>query len=532
MNGLLKNIHESGKCMNRPVAAIDIGTNSFHMIIARADESGHIEILDREKVSVRLGSGGDDFDLILPDAQDRAVSVLKGFVQIARQHNALIHAVGTSAVREARNQDEFLKRVRRECGIRIHVIPGQEEARLIYIGILQALPVFDKKILMIDIGGGSTEYLIGRRGIPEFIQSLKMGAIRMTERYFPGGRVEPDAIDSCRTFIRYRLESMLELTRDRGESFSYDLVAGSSGTIKTVLDLTQRHLPDPNRQADTFTARDLDRIVDLLLSARTTEERIRKTGLDEKRADIITGGVLVLHESFRILNIDRMVYSPYALREGVLYEVLFRKKKRENLNEIRRTSVQFLARKFLGRNHSEDTARISLLLLHALNRAHLAHLVDQDLLEYGALLHNIGMAIGHAGHHKHGMYIIQNTDILLGFSTREIAFLAALARYHRKSLPSKNHPEFMALAEEDRSRLKLFAGILRVAIGLSRARQGVIREIVTERTDLRSLQLIVRLSKNPFRSTPDLSYALTSAEIRKELLEEALKLKIKIKIED
>lgn len=518
--------------MNRPVAAIDIGTNSFHMIIARADASGHIEILDREKVSVRLGSGGDDFDQIQPEAQDRAVAALKGFVQIARQQNALIHAVGTSAVREARNQDDFLKRVRRECGVRIHVIPGQEEARLIYLGILQALPVFEKKILTIDIGGGSTEYLIGKRGTPEFIQSLKLGAIRMTERFFPGGNVEAKAIEPCRTFIRYRLESMLELLGDRGESFSYEMAVGSSGTIKTVLDLVQRHLPDPNRTADTFTSRDLDRIVEMLLAAKTPEERIKKTGLDEKRADIITGGVLVLQESFRILHIDKMVYSPYALREGVLYEILFRKKKRENLNEIRRKSVQFLARKFLGRGPGEDTARICVLLLHALNEVHLAHLIDQDLLEYGALLHNVGMAIGHAGHHKHGMYIIQNTDILLGFSTREIAMLAALARYHRKSFPSKNHPEFQVLAEEDRARVRLFSGILRVAIGLSRAKQGVIREIVAERTDVRSLRLIVRLTKNPFRGTPDLSYALTSAEIRKELLEEALKLKIQVEIEE
>lgn len=517
--------------MNRPVAAIDIGTNSFHMIIARADPSGHIETLDREKVSVRLGSGGDDFEHIDPEAQDRAVTALKGFVQIARRHNALIHAVATSAVREARNQHDFLKRVRRECGLRIHVIPGQEEARLIYLGILQALPLFEKRILTIDIGGGSTEYLIGRRGMPEFVQSLKLGAIRMTERFFPSGVVLPAQVDPCRTFIRSRLESMLELLGERGESFAYDVAVGSSGTIKTVLELVNRLLPDADRPANTFSSADLDSIVDMLFDAKTQEERIKRFGLDEKRADIITGGILILQESFRILHIDRMVYSPYALREGVLYEVLFRKKKRDNLNEIRRKSVQFLAHKLTGRGPGEDTARISLLLLRALNSVQLAHLTDEDLLEYGAMLHNVGMSIAHAGHHKHGMYIIQNTDVLLGFSTREISILAALARYHRKSFPSKNHPEFLALAEEDRARVKLFAGILRIAIGLSRARQGAIRQITAKR-NARSLQLIVHVSKNRFRATPDLSYALNSAEIRKDLLEDTLKMKIEMSLED
>lgn len=517
--------------MNRPVAAIDIGTNSFHMIIARGDDRGNIQIIDREKQSVRLGQGGDDFDIIQDDARDRAIAALKGYVQIARSHNALIHAVGTSAVREARNQDDFIRRVRRECGIRINVIPGQEEARLIYLGILQALPVFDRRILMIDIGGGSTEYLTGIQGVPDFIQSLKLGAIRLTERFFPGGNVTTQGEKAARTFIRSRLESMLEMLKNRSQGLTYDVAVGSSGTIRAIQELVLSLYPDSSRPSTEFTARDLERVVDILLSADTPADRMKKTGLDSARADIIVGGAVLLNESFRILGIDRMQVSPYALREGVLYEVLFRKKKRENLNEIRRKSVNFLVRKVYGHDGTPEIARISLLILYALNRVQLAHTVDHDLLEYGAALHNIGVAIAHAGHHKHGMYIIQNTDVLLGFASREVNVLAAIARYHRKASPSRSHPEFAVLSEDDRERVRLFAGILRLAIGLARSEPGSIRDIEARRVDHRRLQLRLQLAKAAFRPTPDISFAIRSAELRKELLEETLNMKLTIEME-
>lgn len=517
--------------MNRPVAAIDIGTNSFHMIIARGDDRGNIHIIDREKQSVRLGQGGDDFDIIQDEARDRAIAALKGYVQIARSHNALIHAVGTSAVREARNQQEFIRSVRRECGIRIHVIPGQEEARLIYLGILQATAVFDRRILMIDIGGGSTEYLIGLRGEPEFIQSLKLGAIRLTERFFPGGNVTGQGEKAARTFVRSRLESMLELMKSRSPGLNFDVAVGSSGTIRAIQELVQSLLPDSGRPSTEFTARDLERVVDVLLSADTPAERMKKTGLDAARADIIVGGAVLLHESFRLLGIERMQVSPFALREGVLYEVLFRKKKRENLNEIRRKSVQFLVRKVYGHDGTPEIARISLLILYALNRVQLAHTVDHDLLEYAAALHNIGVGIAHAGHHKHGMYIIQNTDVLLGFASREVNILAAVARYHRKASPSRSHPEFAVLSDEDRERVRLFAGILRVAIGLARSDPGSIREIEARRVDHRRLQLRLLLAKGAFRPTPDLSFAVRSAELRRELLEETLNMKLTLEVE-
>ena len=516
--------------MKRPIAAIDIGTNSFHMIVARSDEFGSIEVLDREKVSVRLGSGGDDFDQIQSDAQDRAIHALRGFAEIARGHNALIHAVGTSAVREARNQKEFLKRVQRECGIQIHVIPGQEEARLIYLGVLQSLPLFEKQLLTIDIGGGSTEYLIGKAGQPQFIQSLKLGSIRMTERFCQGGVIEPKSIQPCRTFVRSRIESMLLAMKEKDTTLSFDSAVGSAGTIKTILELVNHEFSESNRLPGMFTKDELDKIVEKLLSIKTPAERIRKLGLDDKRADIIVGGAIILQESFQSLGITEMIYSPYALREGVLFEILFRKKKKDNLNAIRLNSVKFLARKFLGSRNSDDTARLSLMILTALHQSGLAHLTDEDLLEYGAILHNIGISIGHAGHHKHAMYIIQNTDTLLGFSNRDIAVIAAIARYHRKGYPKEEHIEFQSLSTEDQKRLTLFAGILRIAIGLSRAKPLSIQNISAAIIDDKNLKIEIKHDKSKLRSAPDLSYALSSADLRKGLLETALKRSIQIDV--
>ncbi|MBW7857588.1 MAG: Ppx/GppA family phosphatase, partial [Leptonema sp. (in: Bacteria)] len=412
--------------MKRPIAAIDIGTNSIHMIVAQSDSDGQIQALDREQQSVRLGSGGDSFDLIRPDAEERAIATLKGFAQIAHSHNAVIYAVSTSAVREAKNQSDFLRRVKRDCGIKVTVIPGQEEARLIYLGILQNLPVFEKRILMIDIGGGSTEYLIGQKRVPEFIQSLKLGAIRTTERFFANGEVNSKSINAARTFLRYRLESMKALM----PSLDFETVVGSSGTIKTILELISQ-----NRNSNIITRNDLDKIVDRLLSIKSAQERLKLLSLPEKRADIIVGGALILQESFRMLEIDQMIYSPFALREGVVYEILLRKNKKDDLNQIRKRSVLSLAKKFLNRTGQDDTPRISNLILLALYEIQKAHLVDQDLLEYGSILHNIGLTISHAGHHKHSMYIIQNSDTLLGFNSREINFIAALTRYHRKTSP-------------------------------------------------------------------------------------------------
>ncbi|MBL8020824.1 MAG: exopolyphosphatase, partial [Leptospirales bacterium] len=194
----------------KPIAAMDLGTNSFHLVVVQPDSQGRFEILSTEKEAVRLGSGGGDLDLILPDAMERGLVALKRFTAISRSMQAEIRAVATSAVREAKNSAEFLRQVKRECDLDVEVILGKEEARLIYLGILQCLPVYDKRVLTIDIGGGSTEYLIGKSGVPEFANSLKLGAIRLKDRFFEKGQVSERRIAECRQFIQIALTGVRE----------------------------------------------------------------------------------------------------------------------------------------------------------------------------------------------------------------------------------------------------------------------------------------------------------------------------------
>src|SRR5262245_483578 len=210
------------------LAAIDVGTNSIHLVVARVvSGGGPFEIVAREKEMVRLGSGGGDMKRLSPDAIERGVATLLRFKQIADISGAPVRAVATSAVREAENHDEFVRRARHEAGVEIEVISGIEEARLIHLGVLQSLPVFDRRLLLCDIGGGSTELLIGQRGEVLASRSLKLGAVRLTTRFFPGERVHPGAVSACRTFVR----SVLRAFTKEIETHGYEVAVGSSGTI-------------------------------------------------------------------------------------------------------------------------------------------------------------------------------------------------------------------------------------------------------------------------------------------------------------
>ena len=194
--------------MGENLAAIDIGTNSLHLVVARFDDEGHFEVIADEKESVRLGSGGGDMKELAPDAIDRGIAALARFRQVADISEAPVTAVATSAVREAENAEEFIERARDEAGVEVEVISGVEEARLIQLGILQAVPVFDRRLLLIDIGGGSTEVLVGEQGETLAVRSFKLGAIRLTRRFFKTDRLHPGAVDACRRHVRAMLGPM------------------------------------------------------------------------------------------------------------------------------------------------------------------------------------------------------------------------------------------------------------------------------------------------------------------------------------
>ena len=289
--------------MTDVLAALDIGTNSFHLVVARTGSSDRFEVIAREKELVRLGSGSADMRTLEPDAIERGIAALGRLGQVAAAHGADLYAVATSAVREADNATEFIRRAREDAGVDVQVISGPEEARLIHLGVLQAVPVFDRRLLLIDIGGGSTEILIGQEGETLSVVSLKVGALRLTQRFFRSNRLHPSAVDSCRRWLQATLAPVARQVRRHG----FDVAVGSSGTIATLCAMANaRAGHDAPRTFNNFVldVSELDAVVDDLIDAETLDKRRKLPGLDPSRADIILAGALIAQETLAALDAE------------------------------------------------------------------------------------------------------------------------------------------------------------------------------------------------------------------------------------
>ena len=507
-------------------AAIDLGTNSFHLLVAEVNAEGRLEILTREKEPVRLGSGSGDMTELDPDAIDRGIDCLKRFKKIADTFNADITAVATSATREAANKEVFVNRARKEAGINVSVISGVEEARLIHLGVLQAVPVFKKQVLVIDIGGGSTESIIGMRGKVIDARSQKLGHIRLTERFFADGRIRKGSVEECRTYIR---SFLAPVARDLSK-IGFETAVGSSGTIGAIAGIIEhRKGREPNRSVNnvTFTSADLAETIDELLAAKTAKQRLVVGGLDEGRADVIVGGALLLEGLFETLDIKEMTVSSYALREGVLLDQVRRGNKESfhHLSDLRRERVLRLADAFHeDLDHVLHATDLSLEIFDATHSLHGLGLAQRDLLESAGMLHNVGLFVSHAAHHKHSYYVIRNSDQLVGFTEQELELIAQVARYHRKSLPKPKHVEYMSLRAEDRQTVSTLAGMLRVGIALDRTRSAVVADVECE-LSANGRTIIV---KPAIRKKADASLELYTARERCDLLAVALKKHVEI----
>ncbi len=512
-----------------PVAAIDIGTNSFHLVVARPTENNRFEILDREKDVVRLGSGSGDMKKLEPDAIERGVAALARFRRIADSFGAEIHAVATSAVREAENRRDFLDAALEEAGVHVEVISGVEEARLIHLGVLQAVPVYDQRVLVVDIGGGSTEFVVGRGREVLDARSLKVGAIRITERFFRREPVKKKAVEDARTYVRSYLPPVKRMVAGRG---GFEVAVGSSGTILNVAEMIRaRRGDEPVRQVgnSSFTVKELGEVVDDLAGRPKVSDRADVPGLDPRRADIILGGVIVLEQVMKVLGIEEMVLSDFALREGVLLDVLSRRQSGElgHLGNLRYQSVQHLATLTPDEKvHCERIAMLALQLFEETRKLHKLPDECQEWLQAAALLCNVGLVLSHDRHHLHSYYVIRNTELLTGFTNREIELIALVARYHRKSAPKARHPEWARLGPDDQHVVQVLAGVLRVAAGLDRTRSKAITGVKAEGgRGGKPLRLLVETDAGA-----DAELELYSARSRQDLLAEALGLDIEIEV--
>ncbi len=504
------------------LAAVDIGTNSVHMVVARVGPDGRMEVLGKEKEMVRLGRSGGDMKELSPDAIERGVAALRRCREVADAHGAELAAVATSAVREADNRREFLDRAFDEAGVSVEIISGVEEARLIHLGVLQALPLYDQRVLLCDIGGGSTEVLLGQEAEVLASRSFRLGAIRLTERFLSrsdGAAVKNKVLTAC----RQHAEAMLAPFALEVAAVGFDTVVGASGTIETVvaMALAERGQADGMRTYNgaRITADEVRAAVQALADAPDAEARAALPGVEAKRADIILAGAVILEQFVEVFGVSELVFSDYALREGVLLDQARRRAGAtlHHLRDLRRRSVEHLMELTDEHpDHSREVARLALRLFDELEP--LLGLGDdaRELLEAAALLCNVGVFISHSGHHKHSYYVIRNAEQLAGFTDREIELIAQVARYHRKSAPKQKHAEWAALRRPDRALVRQLAAVLRVAVGLDRSHGARVADVsVTWNDD------VARIWLQP-RNSESVELEAHSAALRQGLLEEVL----------
>ena len=317
--------------MNKCIAAIDMGTNSFHLIIVQVKSDGSFKIIDREREVIRLGSHkGKEFSLISEGEMEKALDVLKDFAKIAQFYKAEVRAIATSAVREARNKEDFIDRVHNVTGITVEAVDGKTEAELIYLGVQHALDVYEKRILCIDIGGGSTEFLLGENGISDFTESIKIGAVRLSKMFFPDYNLSDSGIEMCGHYIQDKLNSNGNLHPHH----RFEMAVGSSGTIvaaASIISFRRNGRFKKSMNGFSFSAEEVFNLTSDVLKCKSPVDRLFIEGMEIKRADIIPAGLLILSEIFRTLKLKNMTVSENALREGIIIDTISKMEEMKSL---------------------------------------------------------------------------------------------------------------------------------------------------------------------------------------------------------
>lgn len=310
------------KSLDNYFAALDLGTNSFHLIIVKVNEDYTLNVIDKEREVIRLGSEhGAGMNFISDNEIEKAINVLNNFKKLAGNYKAKMRAVATSAVREAENKNDFIEKVLIETGINIEIIDGYEEAKLIYFGAEKALSLKNKKVLCIDIGGGSTEFILSDKGNIIFAESIKIGAVRLTKKFFPDFVINNERIKECNNFIEKEILSNKNINLNE----NFDLAVGSSGTIEAAAIMInfrkQNKFPD-QINGFVFDYNDLKELIENILNKKTANERLQVKGMETKRADIIPAGLLILNKVFELFNLKNIKVSDYALREGIIFDMI------------------------------------------------------------------------------------------------------------------------------------------------------------------------------------------------------------------
>jgi exopolyphosphatase/guanosine-5'-triphosphate,3'-diphosphate pyrophosphatase len=466
--------------MNGPkvVGFIDIGTNSVRLLVVRINLNQSYTVLSQEKEVVRLGEGEFRDQMLTPEAIFRGVTVVKKFAELSRAYGAEeVIAVATSAAREAKNQIDLLNRLRDEARIDVSVVSGKEEARLIYLGVASGVHLKDRRALFIDIGGGSTEVIIGDQENYSYLDSLKLGAIRLTNLFLPGGAKTPVPAETYSKMCKYVRNAVIR-TAHRVKEEKLAIAVASSGTAINLAEISNRMNSSAESRNMTLRRSQLKKIMTMLCSL-PLEERRRVPGINPERADIIIGGGAILETLMDEFGVEEVTVSERGLRDGLLAEYLAQGGDQEYKEmSVRERSVLQLGRSCnLDEKHAERVKGLALSLFDSGFRQGLHNLGDweRELLGYAAFLHDIGDFISFNNHHLHSHYIIRNAE-LLGFDQREILIMADLARFHRKKIPRKKDPDLNDLDEHSQRIVILLSALLRLAESLDRSHTGLVRQ--------------------------------------------------------
>jgi len=447
------------------LAAIDVGTNAVRLEMVRPLPNGSFEIIHQERDPLRPGEGVFRTGAIPREGADRLLSTLRRYVALCRRFDAQVRAVATSAVREAKNRDEIVRRARREAGLELEVVSGREEARLIALGVLHGTAP-GQRSLVIDIGGGSTELATAIGDRPRDLFSVAVGAVRLTEVFGASGRLSADRLSLVRRFASEAFQESVPRALP-GKAHRARSALGSSGTIQSVVAYAQT--PGTGHATAAQVEKAVEELADMSLEQR-------RKRFDARRAEIVVAGAVILEALMRHLGLRTITPVDRGLRDGLIVDLMARRRPNPRDHALGDAALALGARFQMDERHGKQVARLALDLFDDLAGLHRLPAATRPLLEIAALLHDVGSAVSYQRHHKHSYYLIQNAD-LPGLTERERELAARVARYHRRTPADRGHFGTAGLTDPELNIVRKLSTLLRLADSFDRSHHQPVRAL-------------------------------------------------------
>ncbi len=473
-------MESTDKNSERIVGFIDIGTNAVRLLVVRINPNFSYTIISQEKEVVRLGEREFKDNILKEEAMERAIFVCQKFAELAHTYGAAeVISVGTSAIREAENQKEFLKQVKEKTGLEVRVISGPEEARLIWLGVTSGIDIGDQKAIFIDLGGGSTEIVIANQRQSFYMNSLRLGAIRLTSKFIGEGWTGPVKVETYKKIKQYAY-SKINVVKPHVLEYGIRLAYGSSGTLVNLAEVSNKVFKKVSGNGELALSRKNLKKLGTLLCWMPLEERRKIPAINPERADIIIAGAAVIEAIMEQFGLEEIHVSHRELRDGLLAEYL---SNFEGFRELQKAPMRNRSVLQLGRTcnfdekHAEIVSDLALQLFDSAKLIGLHSLgnKERELLKHAATLHDVGDFLSFSNHHMHSHYIISNAG-LPGFDRAETHIMANIARFHRKKLPSKKALKSEGLAEKSKDAVPVLSTFLRFAEKLDRCHTGLVKQ--------------------------------------------------------